>query len=526
MIRPHHPLPAHPQHASPPLLSNIAFSPLGLNYPSPPAIAAPEKLSETPKTVQVDRFQILGSTVFDQWELANITQPYEGRRLTLEEMQTAADAVTRYYLDHGYLTSRAILADQTLQSGTIKLQILEGKLADITIQGDTKLPKNYVRQRLLRAGRQPLNQEALESQLQLLRTDPLFDAVEGVLRDGTAPTETNLDVKVQPARPQFATLSLDNHGSPTVGRITLSALTGIQNATNHADTLSLGLVRSAGTQLYNLTYQRPLNPNQGTLTFRIAPVTYRVTQSDLQTLNITGTGNLYNLTLRQPLTRQITQEFALTAGITQRSGKTLIADTLIDENGTTTLHLGQDWLKRDKKGLWTAKTQLNLGKAKNTTDNTTDTFLTWTGQIQRIHKLSKKQTLTAELNWQWAPNALPPAQQFTLGGFQSLRGYPSSFLSGDGGLTLTLTNQITLQKTRKGDPRLQIAPFLDFGTLWQAIPPTVPTQNPLFLSSGLTLTWNPRQNWTLSADLALPLSKTNLETPPTPTLYLNSNYRF
>jgi hemolysin activation/secretion protein len=498
------------------------FLPWALITPATQAFATPP---EPQKNVQVDRILVLGSTVFDKWELANITQPYEGRPLTLEDMQTAADAVTRYYLDHGYLTSRAILADQKLQNGTLTLQILEGKLADINIQGDTNLPPNYIRQRLLLARRQPLNQEALESQLQLLRSDPLFDTVEGVLRDGTTLTETNLDVKVQQARSQFATLNLDNHGSPTVGRTNLSALTGLQNTTGQADTLTFGLVRSSGTQLYNLTYQRPLNPTQGTLTLRIAPVQYRVTQPDLKSLNITGTGNLYSLTLRQPLTRQITQEFALTAGITQRSGKTLIADTLIDENGTTTLHLGQDWLKRDKKGLWTAKSQLNLSRAKNAIDATTATFLTWTGQLQRIHQLSKKQTLSASLNWQWAPSSLPPAQQFTLGGFQSLRGYPSSFLSGDGGLTLTLQNQITLQKNRKGDPRFQIAPFLDLGTLWQANP-TTPQNTPLFASSGLTLTWTPRQNWTLNADLALPLSKTTLETPPTPTLYLNSNYRF
>ncbi len=485
----------------------------------------PSNAAEPQKTIQVDRIQVLGSTVFDTWELSNITQPYENRTLTLEEMQAAADAVTRYYLDHGYLTSRAILADQTLKNGQLQIQILEGKLADITIQGEKDLPQDYIKNRILRAGRQPLNQEALESQLQLLRSDPLFDRVEGVLRDGKTLNETNLDLKLQRAQPYFGQLQLDNYGNPTVGRLALSALTGLQNFSGFGDTLSLGLVRSNGTSLFNLNYQYPIRPNGSTLTLRLAPSQYRVTSPDLASLDITGSSQLYELAFRAPLKRQITQEFALTAKLSHRTGSTLIGDTLVAENSTNTLQLGQDWLKRDKRGLWTAQSQLNLGNA--TTDNTKGTFLSFSGQLQRLQILSKKQTLIADLHWQWSPHSLPPSQQFSLGGYQSLRGYTPSLLTGDNGFTFSLENQITLQKNRTGDPKLQLSPFLELGSTWTATPQNAlqPPTN-LFASTGLGLTWQPLTHWKIRVDLALPLTKNPTEPSQKPALYLNSNYRF
>ena len=49
----------------------------------------------SPKTLTVQRFEIVGSTVFQPWELANVTQPFEEQVLSIEGLQKAADAVDR-----------------------------------------------------------------------------------------------------------------------------------------------------------------------------------------------------------------------------------------------------------------------------------------------------------------------------------------------------------------------------------------------------------------------------------------------
>ncbi|MEM8543317.1 MAG: POTRA domain-containing protein [Cyanobacteria bacterium P01_H01_bin.119] len=44
-----------------------------------------------------------------------------------------ADAVIQLYLDQGYLTSRAILANQTITDGVVQLQVIEGRLESVQI---------------------------------------------------------------------------------------------------------------------------------------------------------------------------------------------------------------------------------------------------------------------------------------------------------------------------------------------------------------------------------------------------------
>ncbi len=121
-------------------------------------IQTPIEAPIAPKTVTVRRFEVVGSTVFQPWELANVTQPFEEQGLSIEGLQQAADAVTRYYADHGYLTSRAVLGDQTLEGGVVQIRVVEGSLEKLTIEGIQDVPERYLSRRIALAGLQPFNQ--------------------------------------------------------------------------------------------------------------------------------------------------------------------------------------------------------------------------------------------------------------------------------------------------------------------------------------------------------------------------------
>ena len=110
--------------------------------------------------------------------------PYEGRDLGLRELRQVADDVTRLYLENGYITSRAVLSEQSIVDGVVQIRVVEGSLEDIQVEGARRL-SGYVRDRVNLANKTPLNQSDLESQLQLLRADPLVDRIEASLRAGT-----------------------------------------------------------------------------------------------------------------------------------------------------------------------------------------------------------------------------------------------------------------------------------------------------------------------------------------------------
>jgi hemolysin activation/secretion protein len=493
-------------------------------------------VTSAPKLVAVKGFKIHGNTIFRDWELANVTQPYTDQELSLDDLQKAADAITRYYLDNGYMTSRAILGDQTIDAGIVQIQVIEGHLENIEIEGHKKVDTSYIKARLGRIQRHPLNQESLENSLRLLKADPLFSNIEAALREGKGLGGSLLNLRLVEANPRIATISIDNHNSPAVGAIVMDVMGSTRNLSGFGDSLTVNYGRSltGGTQRGNFAYQHPLNGMNGTLALRVSPNQFRLTQADLQEFNINGRSDLYEVGLRQPIVNQPNEQIALGLSLVHRTGVTIIADSLSSASHSTTLRFGQDLLKRDYTGMWTGSSSLNLGVSGNQDseqaliDESTDSkFLTWTGQLQRLQFIGKNYAIATALNWQIAANTLPAAQKFSLGGATSLRGYPVGFFSADSGVSLAIEPQIVIKRNATGQSIVKVSPFIDLGTVWNHDRETsrVKTGN-LFGSAGLGVTWQPTKQWSWQVDIAMPLRSVKSNGSVSPTFYFTSNYAF
>jgi hemolysin activation/secretion protein len=190
--------------------------------PSPKATSSVTKIQAT--KIQITKIQVAGSTLIPAAEIAQIVAPYENRSLTLAELRPLTEQLTQYYLDRGYLTSRAVLVDQTLNDQTlndqtlstggdpIHIRILEGELESIEVQGNRKVKTSYIRDRLALAQRKPLRTTDLEHQLRLLKLDPLFSQVEASLKEGTSLGKSILRVRVLENPIWSGKISIDNDG--------------------------------------------------------------------------------------------------------------------------------------------------------------------------------------------------------------------------------------------------------------------------------------------------------------------------
>ena len=61
----------------------------------------------------VREFRTSGNTVIPDRELAEVTAPYAGRAITTEELLDVRDALTRLYVERGYVNSGAIVPTRT-----------------------------------------------------------------------------------------------------------------------------------------------------------------------------------------------------------------------------------------------------------------------------------------------------------------------------------------------------------------------------------------------------------------------------
>jgi hemolysin activation/secretion protein len=489
--------------------------------PKPTIIPSPEIVSpDDGKLVMVSQVQVVGSTVFTASNWTPIIQSVIGKTVTIGELKTLADRLTQLYLDRGEITSRVILVKPT--DGIVTFQAIEGSIEQVQIVGLTKLNPNYLRSRLALATNTPLNVNKLEEQLRLLRADPLFANIEASLKAGTGIGKSILTVRVTESNQLSVNLNADNYSPPSVGSERIGTAIEYRNIAGLGDTgnLTYNHALAGGADIFDFTYKIPLNAMQGTLQARIAPNSNQITIAPFNDLGFRGKSQLYELSYRQPFTRSLREEFALSWGVAVQTGETFIggnpAPFSLGPNSqgvsqTTVLKFGQDYVKRDVNGAWGLRSLLNFGVGEfgstiNDRPLPDGRFFSWQGQIQRVQVLTPEQLLIAQLDAQLTPNSLLAIHQFAIGGGQSVRGFRQNVRAADNGVKLSVENRITVQRDAAGSQTLAIAPFVDTGWVWNQPdnPNQLPAQN-FLAGAGLGVIWQPIPRLNLRVDYGLPL---------------------
>lgn len=528
---------------SPPTLPNLEPNPNQDRFLQPPPTPAPltpsVRPSPTPQpspqpsppanapAFQVQKINVTGSTIFSPQQIKAVVLPFEGKTLTVEQMREAADAITQLYLNQGYITSRAILADQAIADGVVEIRVLEGSLEDIKIEGTRRVNANYIRSRVQLGAKTPLNTAQLEDQLRLLRADPLFFNVEASLRAGTGTGQSILIVRVTEANPFEGSTSVDNYSPPSVGSERLGLNLLYRNVTGNGDAVAGSFYHTtqSGADSLDLSYRLPVNAMNGALQLRSSWTRNNIIDPRFSIFGFKGDSQLYEISFQQPLIRSPRAEFSLSLGFTyQESKSTYNFISLLGPNTpgadaegvtkTSVIKFGQDYLRRDASGAWSLRSLFSFGTGLfDATTNKAPVpdgrFFSWLGQVQRVQILGNNNFLIVGADIQLTPNSLLPSQQFVIGGGQSLRGYRQNARVGDNGVRFSIEDRIALERNEAGNPTFQIAPFFDAGVVWNHDPRNYPLLPEQFLAgAGLGLIWEPIPKLSLRLDYAYPLIRT------------------
>lgn len=410
-----------------------------------------------------------------------------------------------------------------LMGGAAVAQVPERPILEaIEVEGLRGTTKSYVTSRIELASPvgQPIDFAKLEDALRLLETDPVFDAVKGNLRPGSAPNQSILRITVKEARRVGGALNFDNYSPPAVGSERYSASLLGRSVTGNGDIMAFSATGTfqGGSQTYEFSYRLPVNARQGTVSVRYAHSEYRIIQQPFAVFNFRGVADLVEATYRQPLWRSTREEFALSVTYSFQQGQTFIFNDLgapfgigPDANGATTTHVlrvGQDYLRRDRAGAWLVSSLFNVGLGGTQITEPDATFFSWTGQVQRVQVVTPNVFLLGVVEMQLAADPLLPSQQFVVGGGQSVRGYRQNVRSGDNGVRASVETRLTA--VREGGtqrPILQFAPFIDLGGVWNHPnnPNPLPSRN--FLAGiGAGVIWEPVRDLVIRLDGAGPLA--------------------
>ena len=501
----------------PPLLPKTLPTPA----PSPqfePRLTPTEPAPAIEAKIKVKKVEVLGSTVFSAEELTKVFAPFVGKEVTFEELLEIRTAVTDLYTRNGYTTSGAFLPRQDVSDGSIEIQVVEGELERIEVQGLNRLQKSYVRSRIAAAATLT-NSRRLESALQRLQLDPLFSRVQAELTAGTVPGSNILILNLKEAPPLSAALIVDNHDSPSVGSTRGTAVLSHNNLLGLGDRALAEVAIAEGVEDYNISYALPVNARNGTLNFRYENGNSRIIEQPFAPLDINGETQTYSLGFRQPLIRTPTTEFALSLSGDLRRSATYILDdepfsfTIGPEKGesrVSAIRFSQDWVNRSSSRVLAARSQFSLGlDILDATVNDTGTdgrFFSWLGQFQWVQALNERKdaTLVASTAAQLTGDSLLPLEQFSIGGVDTVRGYRANQRVGDSGIFGSVEVRLPLIRDGDGFGLLQIAPFLDAGTIWNNNGDAIASSNTL-VSIGLGLRWQLSSRLSARLDWGIPL---------------------
>ncbi|MEC4984709.1 MAG: ShlB/FhaC/HecB family hemolysin secretion/activation protein [Oscillatoria sp. PMC 1068.18] len=454
-----------------------------------PSEQSPESSPTTLNKITVTQFNFEGNTVFSDEELRNVLEEYTNREISFAELLAARSRITQLYLDNDYLTSGAYIPLQQRLSGgrgEVTIQIVEGSISDIRIQGTERLNSSYIRDRLRLGTATPLNKNRLIQALQLLQLDSRIRNISAELSQDIEPGKSILDIQVEEADTFNTFASINNGRAPSVGSFRRGGGLVEENLLGFGDTLFFSYNNTDGSDNFDVSYTLPVNPRDGTLSFAYGTTSSDVIEPPFDELDIDAESRYYQLSFRQPIWRSPTEEFAVGITASRQESETSLLDIPFplspgaDDEGrirVSALRFFQDWRQQGSRYVYGVRSQFTVGiDAFDATinDNAPDSqFFAWRGQGQLVYLLGGNNgnpplatTMVVRADVQFAAQELLSLEQFALGGFNSIRGYRQDALLTDNGAFLSAEVRFPIVRIPEWETAIQLIPFLEIGTGW------------------------------------------------------------
>lgn len=479
-----------------------------LNSGDEPKLYAPnendtqlEDIPAGPETICVKEFAFEGISVFTPDKLDKVVEEAVGKskvngcwELSFAQVLEVRSAVIQHYLNEDYRAVFAYIPEGqkvAREGAIITIKVLEGEVEEIQVSSSGGLSSDYVGGRLAVSTRGLLNQERLLEALRKLQRDPLIEKIEAEISQGSEQGKVILNVKVQESQQFNVQGRIDNNRNSSVGSFRSGVVVEDSSLLGQGDSLSLSYYKTDGSDDYGVNYVVPFNPYNGTIGFSFRSGEGEVIDPLFEKLDLLSDYRSYELTLRQPIYARAfpnsSNELAVGLTFSRQESETSILGVNFplsagaDEEGRTrisALRFFQEWIYRDNEQVVFLRSQFNFGvdwfgatlkdDAFASSEETPDSeFFSWQGYGQWSKRLGAN-LLLLRGSAQLSSDPLVAFEQFSLGGQGTVRGYGQDARLTDNGVFASAEMQFPIYSFFEGEGVLSVAPFVDFGRVWNS----------------------------------------------------------
>jgi len=469
----------------------------------------------------VDRYLVEGNSLLSAEKIDAILAKHKGSGLTLKGIEQAKNELEKAYRDAGYPTVLVTIPEQTIEGGTVRLLVVEGRIGSISVTGNEYFKKYEILERLpsLKHG-EVLYEPTFIKELDLLNVHPDRKIVP-VLKPGEEQGLINLELKVKDRLPVHGKIEGDNKGPITTPRNRLVAEVQHANLFGGDEILTVSTVQTptewGQVQNYSASLVVPivwpdhllsLYASKAISKSVLAGGTVFVGGGDVA---ISGNATIAGFRYLMPIAKGLPGTHSLSLGVDYKRLEkteakfpgdlgTAVVLSPIQYTPATVNYTGalyDDWgytrLTTTAKGYVAGmipggRKRDFVGDPNDPNEpgqarvGSTGTFAVLQGGVDRVHLLPMDFSLFLHADGQWGTQPLVPAEQYFAGGMDTVRGYDNFEAVGDhsirGRAELTTPElfQVPIdrfwQRKKSADWvfRLRAVGFYDVANLWVAEP--------------------------------------------------------
>lgn len=547
--------PARPASPSKPPVTNRPAD------PKPAPQSGPDSESGESGGFAIREFVVEGSALLTPSQINEVLDKHKGRNKKIVDIEQARIELEKAYQKLGYPTVLVVVPEQTVEEGTVRLNVVEGHLLRVDVTGNQYFSRYNILGKLpsIKIGTLLYEPEFVK-QLDAVNGNPDLK-VAPVLKPGSEPGTVDLELKAKDRLPLHAKVTGDNKGPFTTpaNRVTFEAqYTNLWDA-DHI--LSLQTTQTptdwGAVQAYGFSYVAPIQWPDHLLAVYASKVLSNSTLAGTS-LPVSGAGNiavagnatmggfryLFPIFKGGPLVHQLS--IGIDYKRLEETKAVFPADlgtaVVLSPVQYTPASFGYTGIYPDTYGSTTftaafagyvaglipgggkkdfAGDPSNPDEYPGNRQGSSGTFGVVKTSLSRLQPLPLGFLLSTRVDGQWATEPLIPAEQYFAGGMDTVRGYIQNEALGDNALlwrTELYTPELPSipldyfwQRRRSSELKatVKFLAFYDFARLWtKEAPPGQQDLNRLEgIGGGMRMKIEPI-NLTLQLDEGVALQKT------------------
>lgn len=424
------------------------------------------------KTVDVE-----GATALTQSEISSAYQAFLGKSISEADLRKIANGVTEMYRQRGYALTRAFVPAQDVRQGRIRIRVLEGYIEEVVVEGNVGNDFGVARMLSAVTHERPLRLATLERHLLLASDTPGLHIQDTALEEkGETTGRFRLIVNLEAWR-TFASVDLDNRGSPDTGPLQSFVVTALNSALVPGDAWAINYA-SVPDSPEELAYlggvaEFPLGPQGARIGLKASSSSIRPDDDSSSTVRSQELGMYMSYA---PLrTRETSLKFTAMAGL--RHAKEEDPTGTIYDDHIRAVSLSAEYQQRDSFGganyaVLTGRVGLpifgasNDGDAQLSNPAASGEFYKAFWGLTRHQNFGGAWSALLSTTGQLAFSELLQSEDFYIGGPMFGRAFAAGDVSGASGVAGLLEVRFDGKYDQGPISAYQLYAFLDGGVVW------------------------------------------------------------